>query len=45
MKTGVAKFSNSHGSAGGSIAARSDTWQEVWECLIEMRVIVLSLNF
>lgn len=44
-KTLVAKFSNCHGSAGSSIAASSDTWQKVWECLIQMQVIGLSLNF
>lgn len=36
-KTLVAKFSNSHGSAGSSVTASSDTWQKVQECLKRCR--------
>lgn len=43
-KTLAPRFPTSHGSAGSSIAAGSDTWQKVWGHLTEMQVMVLFFD-
>lgn len=44
-KTSAAKFPNFHGSAGSNITASSDTWQNIWEQLTEIQVMLLPLHF